>query len=210
MFLSPLHFNRFLAKMGQDVEWRRATDCPCRNPRSGGANPACPICGGIGQVWSNSQAGTIALTGQEIQRQWAALGMWESGDVVVTIPSDSPLYGVGEFDRVRFIQSTEPFSRVLVRGSETLHLVSVAAIEQAVMIQNGALVQLPKPTLTAQGQLQWPPGEGPPLGAPYTLVGRAHPEYFVWGNFPQDRAHHHGRDLPRRVVLRRFDLFGRR
>ncbi|MCK7579808.1 MAG: hypothetical protein MZV65_31715 [Chromatiales bacterium] len=43
----------------------------------------------------------------------------------------------------------------------------------------------------------------------YTLAGRAYPEYFCYGDFPQDRAHHHGEPLPRKVVLRKFDLFGR-
>jgi len=57
--------------------------------------------------------------------------------------------------------------------------------------------------------LRWPDGEGPTTGQQYTIMGRKHPEYYVFQDFPQDRAHHHGRDLPRRVVLRKIDLLGR-
>jgi hypothetical protein len=58
------------------------------------------------------------------------------------------------------------------------------------------------------GTLTWG-ADVPPDGAQIALTGRKRPEYFCLQEFPQDRAHHHGRDLPRRVVLRRFDLFGR-
>jgi len=207
--LNPARFNRFLHKMGQCVLWRRAVDCPCRRPHSGAADPACPVCHGAGQAWDAPRAGTVALTGQQIQRQWANFGLWEKGDVVVTLPGDSPVYAMGEFDRLLFANSTEPFARVLTRGKETLHLVAVACLERAVILENGALTALPTPVLDDQGIPGWPNQDGPPMGATYTLAGRAHPEYFCYGDFPQDRAHHHGEPLPRKVVLRKFDLFGR-
>ena len=209
MQLSPDRFNRFLNKMGQGVEWRRAIDCPCRNPHSGGANPSCPVCRGTGQSWDEPLSGTVALTGQQIQRQWANFGLWEKGDVVVSLPGDSLLYAMGEFDRVRFMDSSEPFSRVLVRGRETLHMIAVVSLDRAVALNGGTLVELPVPVLDEHGLPDWPDFDGPPPGVTYTLAGRAYPEYFCYGDFPQDRAHHHGEPLPRKVVLRKFDLFGR-
>ena len=49
----------------------------------------------------------------------------------------------------------------------------------------------------------------PAFGQNYSLTGRYFPEYFVWVDLVQTRHHHDGFDLPRHVVLRRFDLFGR-
>lgn len=209
MKLSPLNFNRFLGAMGQGVLWMRAIDCPCRSPHSGGANPSCPACHGTGQVWDAPVPGGVALTGQKIQRAWANFGLWEKGDVIVSLPSDSPLYAMGEYDRVRFTDSSEPFSRVLVRGRETLNMVAVASLERAVVLHAGVLEDIPVPVLTEAGALDWPDLDGPAPGTTYTLAGRAFPEYFCYGDFPQDRAHHHGEPLPRKVVLRKFDLFGR-
>ena len=43
----------------------------------------------------------------------------------------------------------------------------------------------------------------------YSMTGRRLPEYICYHDFPQDRAHHSGARLPRKVVLRKFDLLGR-
>lgn len=212
MLLNPNNFNRFLGKMGQSALWRPATACPCRNPHSGGADPACPACRGVGQVWCDPQCCTVALTGQKIQRAWAQFGMWEQGDLTVSLPSDSLAYGMGEFDRVTFTNSSEPFSIPLVRGREGPLMFQVVTVNRAVMRQvaaaNTPLVAIAAPAVATDGSLTWPEGS-PPIGTQYTLTGRKRPEYFCYGNFPQDRAHHHGLALPRVVVLRRFDLFGR-
>lgn len=46
---------------------------------------------GAGQAWSDPVAGIVALSGQKQQREWAAFGLWESGDLVVTILRLAPL-----------------------------------------------------------------------------------------------------------------------
>ena len=207
--LSPARFNRFLNKIGQGVLWRPAIDCPCRNPHSGGADPNCPVCLGIGQTWGGPRAGTVGVSGQTVQRQWAVTTQFELGDVVVTIPSDSPVYGVGEFDRVRFQHSSEPFSRVQVRGRETLFDRAIVRVDRVVVLRGGTLVDLPLPSFGEDGVPVWPESDPLRPGETYTLAGRSRPEYYCYGDFPQDRAHHHGLCLPRKVVLRKFDLFGR-
>lgn len=209
MRLNPHSFNRFLAHIGQGVIWRRALDCPCRTSHSGAADPRCAVCGGVGQVWDAGMACELALSGQKVQREWAQLGMYERGDTAVTLQSDSPAYAMGEFDRITFRDSSVPFSTVLIRGREPPLRFTVATLERAVVRQGDQLAELPLPVLDERGQLQWPAANGPPPGTQYTLAGRKQPEYFCYGEFPQDRAHHHGQPLPRRVVLRRFDLFGR-
>lgn len=208
MLLNPDHFNAFLEKMGQWVRWRPAVTCPCRSESSGAADINCPVCEGRGYTWLDPITASVALTGQRVQQAWAKFGLWESGDVVVSIPSDSSCYGMGEFDRVLFTDSSEPFSASFVRGSERRILLDMASIDEAYIIENGALVPVIVPSLTDEG-FSWDDGEGPAVGQQYSIKGRRRPEYFLYQDFPQDRAHHHGADLPRKVVLRRFDLFGR-
>ncbi len=214
MRLDPSNFNRFLNGLGQQVLWREAIDCPCRNPHSGAADQACALCHGVGQAWSEYVEGVVALSGQKQQREWAAFGLWESGDLVVTIPSDSPLYILGEFDRVTFINSSEPFSLTQVREKSGPLPFLVRSLERCVVRgtddqEHPVLVELAVPTLDEHNQPTWGAGQGPDPLQTYSLAGRKYPEYFVYGNFPQDRAHHQGLDLPRKIILRRFDLFGR-
>jgi WD40 repeat protein len=62
-------------------------------------------------------------------------------------------------------------------------------------------------SVAENGAITW--AVAPPIGAQFSMIGRAHPEFFLFKDLPQDRAHHGGATLPRRVVLRRWDLFGR-
>lgn len=210
MKLSPARFNRFLAKMGQAVTWARAIDCPCRNRHSGAATPNCPACSGRGQVWDSPIECLVALTGQQVQREWEKTTQFESGDVVVTLPSDSAAYAMGEFDRVIFTDSSQPFSVPLVSGREPDLDYADPVVDRAVVLAGGELVEIEPPIIEADGSVAWPAGNMPMAGTQYSISGRRAPEYFCYHQFPQDRAHHGGRDLPRRVVLRKFDLLGRR
>jgi hypothetical protein len=209
MQLSPVRFNALLNGLGQLTGLRRAHDCPCRDEHSGAARPDCPACAGIGVIWDAAVDAMVALAGQKVQRGWAQFGFYEQGDVVLTLPSDSPAYDMGERDRVVFLQSTTPFSVTRTRtGAEKLDF-PVATVEAVLWLDgNGLRVDGGLPAVAADGSLTWASG-APPAQTQYSITGRRRPEYFCWGDFPQDRAHHGGRTLPRRVVLRRFDLFGR-
>jgi hypothetical protein len=208
MRLNPDRFNRFLAKMGQDVTWSRAIDCPCRSAYSGGADPACPSCHGVGQHWDRPTGATIALTGQKVQRAWAQFGQWEQGDVTVSLPSDSPAYAMGEYDRVLFSDSSEPFSESYVRGREQPLRYPIVRLDRAVVRDaDGFITPISLPEVI-DNAFVWTQG-GPAPGQSYSISGRKRPEYYCYQNFPQDRAHHQGRELPRVVVLRRFDLLNR-
>lgn len=207
MRLTPAHFNRHLANLAQAVDWQVATPCPCRNARSNAADPACPVCHGLGTTWGDPVRGTAALSGQKVQQEWAKFGRWESGDQVITIPSDSPVYAIGPFDKLIMVQSTIPLARVLRPGEVPRG--SNASIDSASWIEDGALVTASHPPVLADdGTLSWP-AEAPPATTQFAIHGRRNPEYFLLQEFPQDRAHHGGLALPRRVVLRAFDLFGR-
>lgn len=205
MQLNPADFNQFLAEIGQLAGWRKAYPCPCRDPRSGAAAPGCPQCYGLGTYWDAAVEARIALTGQKSRLEWAKLGLWESGDLAVTLPSDSPAYAAGQFDRFILSQSTVPFSTILRPGDRLRG--NALSIDSATWFVDGSLVTGDPPGLDDDNGLVW--ASPPPDGAQVALTGRRHPEYFVLQNDPQDRAHHGGRDLPRLVQLRLFDLFGR-
>jgi hypothetical protein len=208
MLLEPADFNDFLGQMGQQVDWRVASACPCRHARSGAADTACGQCHGLGYYWSDPARCLVAISGQKTQAEWAKFGLWENGDQVVTLPSDSAAYAMGQFDRLTMVQSSIPF-RVVLRPSDVLRD-QVVIVDQATWFVGDTLVTANLPPEVGEDgvTLSWP-GDQPPLGAQVALSGRKRPEYFCLQEFPQDRAHHGGRDLPRRVVLRRFDLLGR-
>lgn len=208
MQLNPDAFNAFLAHIGQQFDWRRAYACPCVTPHSGAASPSCPHCRGKGRIWSITVQGMAGISGAKVQREWANFGVWESGDVVLSLPSDSPLYAMGQYDRVVLVNSSSPFNLVLREGERLPRVAQ--AIERVFWIDGaGAIVEGAIPQVGEGGALSWPGGDGPPRAASYTICGRAHQEYYCWGEYPQDRAHHSGLPLPRRVVLRKFDLYGR-
>lgn len=213
MQLDPARFNRLLKDMGQRCLWRRAHLCPCRDAFSGAANPACPNCHGVGTFWEAPIAAWTGLTGMRTAREWAGFGMWESGDEVLSVPSDSPLYEAGENDQVVMINSEDPYTATFERGAADERLPPyMVRIEAVHTLEEGAIAPRAIPKLAdmaAGGSPIWPMGDAPEEGQQYSLRGKRRPVFFVFKNLPQDRAHHSGRTLPRRIAARRFDLFGR-
>jgi hypothetical protein len=211
MELSAADANAMLNLVGQDVAWRSGYLCPCRDPNSGAARPGCANCGGRGVMWGNPIAAVAALSGLKVSRQWEASGLWQNGDVVVSIPSDSPLYAAGPNDRVSMLESSQPFVEVLTMGGPALPYV-VASIARVFWLdaENG-IIEGSIPPLAADGSYAWADGDAgaPPAGQQYSISGRRVPEYFVFQDLPGDRAHFHGSTLPRRAILRLFDLFGK-
>ena len=210
LVLNPQAFNTMLGParpgLGQNVLWERATACPCRSPTSGAAQQGCPVCSGKGIYYDAPVAAWTALSGMKISRQWAAFGQFELGDTVVTIGSDSPLYGIGESDRVTFSNQTEPFSQIVMGGVDHLPYKALS-ISRVVwrdpvsrLIVTGGI-----PTQASDNTLSWTAG-APPAGVQYSVSGRRNPIYWCFMDFPQDRAHSAGLALPRRVVLRKYGL----
>lgn len=213
LVFNPAKFDALLGVtrpgLGQNVAWQRATSCPCRNPTSGAAKQSCPTCHGKGVFWSDAIAAWTGLAGMKVAREWAMYTEYASGDVVITIPSDSPLWNIGETDKVSFIDSSQPFSTVLMGGVDKLSF-QAASISGVIWLD--PITQLPVtggiPTQGSDGTLAWI-SDGPPTLTQYTVSGRRIPEYFCWRDMAQDRAHSAGLALPRRVILRLLDLFGR-
>ena len=192
MKLSAAKFNTLLANMGQSLLWSASQACPCANPYSGAADPECLHCNGKGRIWGDPQVSSAGIVSRD------------AGDVMLVLPSDQSVYALGELDRVILTDRTEPFSMNLIAGTNSLRCLPVA-VDRVTWIENGALVSGDLPCHYEDGQLQWS-GAAPPGN--FAVTGRRHPEYFCWQTLPLDRPHHHGEALPRRVILRRFDLFG--
>ncbi|ATI15634.1 hypothetical protein [Bordetella phage vB_BbrM_PHB04] len=210
MRLDPAAFNAHLNHMGQKFLWRKAFRCPCVNPHSGAARLDCPQCGGKSWLWVAPKPAVAGVASQQIQLRWAQFGLWQDGDMVVSIPENSPMYEMGQFDRVVMLNSTDYFSLPLVHGDEDERLhVQVDKITRVFWLdQAGAIVEGGIPTVGAGGVLTWADDE-PPLGTTYSITGTRFTEYFCWGPYPSDRNEHQGARLPKRLVMRSFDLFGR-
>ena len=213
MRLNPGAFDRHLQHMGQRVQWRRSYACACSNPHTGAADPKHALCSGKGRIWDPAKDSVVGVASQKTLAQWQAMGMFEAGDCVLSIPQSSSMYDeVSQFDRVTMLNSTDVFSQPLVHGSPTEKLLfKVERITRCFWLhpQTKLLVEGGLPQVGADGLPVWPNGGEPPPGATYSLSGFKFSEYFCWGEFPSDRNEHQGARLPKRLVLRKWDLFGR-
>lgn len=211
MRLNPTAFNRHLAGIGQQVTWRQSFACSCRSPTSGAPDPKCPQCLGKGQMWDDPLDTTCGVAGQNAQAKWAAMGRWVDGDVVVTIPGDSVMWEAGQFDRVVLMNASDRFSQVLTHGAPTERLLhSPKRIDRVFWLSpvTKAIVEGGIPTFDGQGRLAWASGE-PPAGVNYSITGQKFSEFWIYSDMPSSRNEHSGAQLPKRVVLRRWDLWGR-
>lgn len=213
MRLNRQRFNRHVRHMGQDVIWSPAFRCSCITPETRSPDPRCLLCRKRGWVYGDSVKTICAPQSQKTQAQWAQSGMYEEGDIVITVPENSPMWDGGQHDRVLMENTTEKFSVVLQRGapSESISHISVISIDRVFWRhpQTQALVEGGIPVQSPEGVLSWPDGGEPPAGTAYSLTGRRRVEYYLFQDFPSNRNIHRGVRLPKRVVLRRWDLASR-
>jgi len=214
MQLNSEWFNDQIAEMGQEVLWRRAFACPCRDPHSGAAVQGCPACAALGWFWDDGIVCLSGMASMRVAREFAAFGAWESGDVVLTLPSNSAIYAAGEKDRIVMRDSSEPFTLLLTRGTLDRMRFPLLQIDRIFYLTppEPTPVTVPAPPVGPDGTLLWDdvdPAVAPPAGSQYAVSGRKRPEFYLFTDLPQDRAHFGGAALPRRVQARRFDLFGR-
>ncbi len=210
LVLSPARFNALLGSarpgLGQNVVWSRATSCPCRSSTSGAAQQGCPVCLGKGVFYDLGVSTWTGLAGQKIMRQWEQFGEFQLGDVVCTIGSDSAMYAIGESDKVAFVNSSEPFSQIVMGGVDVLPF-PVLSIDRVCWRDpvTRALIEGGIPVQNADNSLTWS-AAAPPTATQYSVSGRRSPAYYCFSDFPQDRSHSAGLTLPRRVVLRKYAL----
>lgn len=211
MQLNPAAFNALLGNMGEWFAWRKSYACPCVNPNSGAPLAGCPHCSGKGRLWKAGVRGLAGVASSKVQQEWAKMGQWQSGDMVLSIPENSPLYEIAQFDRVTAETNTDEFSLPLVRGAvkERIHG-PIKEITRVFWFDADANeVEGKAPVVAANGTLTWPDGGEPPAGKTYSITGIKFAEFYCFGALSVDRFKHAGARLPRRMVLRKFDLFGR-
>lgn len=203
MQLEPCAFNELLGSMGQEVLWYRSYRCPCVDQHSNAAKPGCPRCAARGVFFDKPVGCRIGVAGQRLQKQWANFGVYESGDMVCSLPSDTPAYDMAHGDRVVMLNAEDQFQLTLQRGMrDNLKPLIVTRVVRVFWLnQAGEIVEGGIPTVSTDGTLTFPAG-APPSGTKYTVVGYKRPDYHCWGEYPSDRGMHGGALLPRRVVLR--------
>lgn len=213
MFLSPPRFNRQLAEMGQAMLWQRAHLCPCREAHSGSARPDCPVCAGRGTFWTEPVPSRAGVVGARARRQFDAFGQWQDGDVLISIPADTPLWGAGENDRVVFADGHQTFQAHMTNDGSARLREPVIRLDRCYWLgPNGlGVVECSLPRLDrTTGALDWADlTTAPDPGGQFVVIGAKRPEFFFWREVPISRSHFNGLPLPKRAVLKKFDLFGR-
>lgn len=208
-------FNQFLGpygQIGQQYAWYQSDACPCKDPFSGAALPDCPACLGKGVIYAAPVTGVAALAGQRAQKDWSQFGQYEAGDLVLTIPQAATIYGMGQWDRVTALNTQQVFSQVLVAGSPLERLwTSVLSLTKVFWLaaDGKTIINGDLPTLNPDGTLTWGTGSTPEPGQQYTITGVKMLDYYCWGMYPTNRNFQQGLQLPRKVILRDWDLFSR-
>lgn len=191
----------------QDVIWRRADKCPCASRESGHAKVNCPVCGGIGWMWAEGKRAWTGLQGMKPSTSVAMFGAWDGGDSLLTIPSDSPLYAAGRYDRIQVGDAAEPFSTVIVPGLVERLMGVIVSIDRVFWLDGDKIVEGPTPEVDRFGKLSWS-GARPPEGVSFTVTGRKKAEMYLFKDLPGNR-NSGASGLPRKVTARSFDLLGR-
>ena len=123
MRLNPARFNRHLNNIGQQIAWRRSYACACADPASGNPDPKHQLCRGKGRIWDAPVQSVCGVTRQVVTPEMVAAGIFDSGDLTLTVPESSPLWeAAGRYDRVTLLNSTDVFSQPLRRGAPTERL----------------------------------------------------------------------------------------
>lgn len=216
MQLSPAAFNAFLgnatagAGIGQAFYWRRRYACPCITPSSGAARQDCPLCNGKGHQWAAEVIGAAGFVNTSEKKAFAMFGAWEPGDAMLTVGSDCPFYGAGQFDRFRAATSTSPFSYSKIHDGNDYLLGTIVSIARVFWLNDAGTADVEGgiPTVDQNGALTWTSGE-PPAGRSYSITGVKYDEFFCWLDMPNDRNEHFGAALPKRMPIRKLDLLMR-
>ena len=212
MRLNPAAFDAHLNNIGQTLEWRRSYACACVSPSSGAPDPKHALCMGKGRLWDPAVSTVAGVASQAVQVQWIQSGQFENGDLVVSVPQSSAMYNAGQFDRVVMKNSTDVFSMPLTRGAPSERILfPIHSINRVFWLHptTRLVVEGGIPDFDAGGHLVWREGGEPPAGMVYSVTGIKYTEYFVFQGLLSDRGEHKGARLPKKVVMRAWDLFGR-
>jgi hypothetical protein len=207
-----LHFNinkqrDFVRGHGAQCQVTPALTCPCVTVEVQ-FDPLCPVCRGTGNFPQDDLAfqTTLLLTQYVAKNDYHEPGSWVEGAIQATILPGIQL-AQGTF--VRVLDMHVPFTdEVLVRGK----LDSVrfqGAVQVSRVCDRDRLYEVgTEYTFTPPATITWLIGEGPPLGAPYSISYTAQPEYLVFIVDPRARVEFR-RNYAQVVQLVRLDRLQR-
>ncbi len=203
-------FDDLLRVNGSPVRLRMAMRCPCIDPKTGKADPACTNCFPYGVLWDDAVDARCFGPDRRSLRRPDAAGLYHEGDAFFTFPT-----GIvpTPFSRFLLPLSEITVDDVLVKGKEdTIRFAEVKAVEKALYSRRvpptGApyVVDVVPLELGADIEVNgrdvsWLTSDVP-NGTTYVVRMRACVEYLVLE--PQDR-NENGLPLPYRYHCRRLD-----
>lgn len=202
-------FNSMLSgrRLGTLLRWQRAHRCPCAST-DGEADQSCGVCFGKGRyydAWSQEfRAGFLSQDSQTLMQMMKQFGGAVSvGDAVVVIPSNAPCYeGIGTFDRIQLVNSTDTIEWALAPGTP-VRLPPGAEPVSATVRNANRTATLPTafPVPGTDGRIQ--------VAVPTTIQFRVARLYEVSRDLPRVRGFDSGQDTgsqqPKRLSLSRVD-----
>lgn len=213
----PARFDALIATHGQAVELRRASRCPCWDPRTGQRDPAHGECYPFGVLYDAPETLTAWGPMRKRGRRYEPAGELDEGDVTFTFPTGTP---VPVFSRIVLPGTTLVVDDLLTKGSaDVIRYGHVLAVEQGryrrQVSEDPYEVEAVELAIEDVGT---PPPDAPairvvdrriewldatiPDGTRYVLRFRTHSEWVVWE--PQERSEG-GQTMPYRYVAKRLD-----
>lgn len=169
----------FITGHGALCQVTPAVTCPCVTVELH-YDPLCPVCRGTGNFPQDDLAyeTTLLLTQYVAKNDYHEPGAWVEGTIQATLLPGIQL-AQGTF--VRVLDMHVPFTdEVLVRGR--LDSVRFQGNVQVSRVRDRDRIYVTPEdyTFTPPATITWLIGEGPPVGAPYSVSYTAQPEYLVF------------------------------
>lgn len=203
---------------GRPFRWESGRKCPCYVERLRSPKEDCPLCEGLGRVYTlkeNPEGGPFfgAILSIMGDRKYAKFGEWLAGDSVLTFAN---ALKIGDRDRITLLDGEYSESELLIRGTRD-KLADVGAFEVTECGDEERTYQVGLDFNLVDGEIAWV-GQQPAEGVTYSVRYLARYAYVVWLQIPQDRTHVPtvasdgslaDEVMPRKVALRRWVDFVR-
>ena len=212
MPFGSMHFNltkqhQFIRGHGALCQVTPSLTCPCLNTEVQ-FDPLCPVCRGTGNFPQEDLAyqTTLLLTQYVAKNDYHAAGSWVEGGIQATV---LPGIQLAQSTCVRVLDMHVPFTdEVLVRGRlDSVRFQGNVHVSR-VRDRDRLYADGTDYTVTPPATITWLVGEGPPVGAPYSVSYTAQPEYLVFLLEPRARVEFR-RNYAQVVQLVRLDRLSR-
>ncbi|HVM95631.1 MAG TPA: hypothetical protein VMT89_04550 [Candidatus Acidoferrales bacterium] len=208
----PAKFDGQILQHGTPALWRKASLCPCLNPKTLAPDVNCISCRDLpGWVWDDGSSVIVFGPGRERRDVYDEEGHRIEGLVRFTLPSAITPGHVDRLDLLvaELVYNGEKFIRGKVdaanRSLERVRVRPVIAVERVLGRVAGNVQDFLVDTdvsIQEDGTIQW--DNPPPDGTLYTVRYRSRPAYVCWEPMSRDEG---GARQPYRVRAQRIDFF---